>query len=94
MGPGEVVIGDHRDMATCGAGCAEETAAPVHGCCGSQAWAHGNRRAQAALLDLAAGDVRGAALPGGAQAGGHAAAAGDPGAGGWHTGSRGTGRAQ
>jgi hypothetical protein len=42
--------------------------------------------AQAALLVLAAGDSRGAALPGGAQAGGRAVVAGGPGAGGRHTG--------
>jgi hypothetical protein len=77
MGPGEAAAGDHRGMAMCGAGCAEETVAPVHGCCGSQAWAHGNRREELrrhCWSWLAAGDARGAALPGGAQAGGHAAA--------------------
>jgi hypothetical protein len=42
--------------------------------------------AQAALLVLAVGDARGAALPGGTQAGGRAAAAGGHRAGGWHTG--------
>jgi hypothetical protein len=41
LGPGEAAAGDHRGMATCGAGCIEETAAPVHGCYGSQVWVQG-----------------------------------------------------
>jgi hypothetical protein len=35
LGPGEAAAGDHRGTATSGAGCAEETAVPMHGCCGS-----------------------------------------------------------